>query len=334
MTTLLRVQEVSDLFVDACVRHPTTGELLFLSAYGRDGALLEFFAAFSLPKDKGGLTQFTLLDDDGTPSSVYVNHPKRLAKFTGKLPKGNIFGNLGQAWLYDEDVVKPDRANRTAWGLYTLTEAANDASHNDQSVRDRVWQQLKDLSPVPLADEWQSHTMHLAAEQGFLQWLDVPDNLFPPLGNLLACRIDLGDRFVAEISAAVRSGALQVQAQVPPAKQLESPAPRPSPAVTKTTTNARRAVELGRVVVTRAVDASVPKQFVLDCLMRHRQGDWGCTCAEDSEQNDGALRSGRERLHSVYELVDSTSSGIRDDKLWVITEWDRSVTTVLFPSDY
>lgn len=65
-----------------------------------------------------------------------------------------------------------------------------------------------------------------------------------------------------------------------------------------------------------------PKEF----LDHHARGDWGEVCLEDAEANNDALRHG-ERLLSVYR----TSLGV---KLWVITEADRSATTVLRPEEY
>jgi hypothetical protein len=59
--------------------------------------------------------------------------------------------------------------------------------------------------------------------------------------------------------------------------------------------------------------------------MRHRSGDWGDVCDEDKKLNDEAV-DGEGRILSAY-TVDG-------EKVWVITEWDRSVTTVLFPSEY
>jgi hypothetical protein len=61
------------------------------------------------------------------------------------------------------------------------------------------------------------------------------------------------------------------------------------------------------------------------CLTRHVSGDWGEVCREDSVTNDEALVYGN-RILSAY-----TVAGV---KLWIITEADRSVTTVLLPEDY
>ena len=61
-------------------------------------------------------------------------------------------------------------------------------------------------------------------------------------------------------------------------------------------------------------------------LKRHLDGDWGDLCDDDRRSNDAALKSG-DRLFSSYQVT-------RDLKLWIITEWDRSVTTLLLPSEY
>lgn len=67
-------------------------------------------------------------------------------------------------------------------------------------------------------------------------------------------------------------------------------------------------------------------QFVMDSLTRHINGDWGNLCEEDKKANDNALIT-QDRLLSKYNYKDGTS-------IYIITEWDRSVTTILFPSEY
>ena len=84
--------------------------------------------------------------------------------------------------------------------------------------------------------------------------------------------------------------------------------------------------ELGRLVATRAVAET--GLDVGPLLRRHIKGDWGDVCEEDAEQNEWALKND-ERLMSVYKDV----PGMPED-IWIITERDRSVTTVLYPSDY
>ena len=136
-------------------------------------------------------------------------------------------------------------------------------------------------------------------------------------------------------------------------------------------------VPLGIVVVTRAVDQQLMcredgRAFVMSCLRRHGQGDWGDLGSHDAEANDLALVTGA-RILSGYPIPEQIRHGARgdqpgsgagsataadagtgteshgggpdlraaigDERLWIITEAEdvhgvRSQTTVLFPSDY
>ncbi|EHC5873730.1 hypothetical protein JR782_004578 [Salmonella enterica subsp. enterica serovar Eastbourne] len=62
-------------------------------------------------------------------------------------------------------------------------------------------------------------------------------------------------------------------------------------------------------------------------LVRHLGADWGDLDDSDWQSNDTALRTGEDRLFSSYQVGP-------DLKLWIITEWDRSVTTLLLPGEY
>jgi hypothetical protein len=64
---------------------------------------------------------------------------------------------------------------------------------------------------------------------------------------------------------------------------------------------------------------------VSDLLRRHLCGDWGDLSEEDHKQNDLALDAGL-RVLSSYALTANV-------RIWIITEWDRSITTVLLPDD-
>lgn len=83
---------------------------------------------------------------------------------------------------------------------------------------------------------------------------------------------------------------------------------------------------LGRLVATPTALAVVAHDEILIALGRHVRGDWGDVDPEDRGLNDRALVD-ESRLLSVYHA----RSGA---KFWIITEWDRSVTTVLLPEDY
>lgn len=84
--------------------------------------------------------------------------------------------------------------------------------------------------------------------------------------------------------------------------------------------------ELGRMLATPGVLAAVPEPEMRAALGRHMRGDWGDVCPDDAAANECALREGT-RLLSSYATNDGT-------KFWIITEADRSATTVLLPEEY
>ena len=86
--------------------------------------------------------------------------------------------------------------------------------------------------------------------------------------------------------------------------------------------------DLGRLVATASALAVLEKtgQSVIEFLARHVTGDWGELPAEDRVENYLSLRRGFRLLSSYH-----TSAG---DTLWVITEADRSSTTILLPDEY
>ncbi len=93
-----------------------------------------------------------------------------------------------------------------------------------------------------------------------------------------------------------------------------------------------RRFPLGQMVMTRGVADKVAEdtefaKFVMVSIARHATGDWGDMVKEDKAENELALREGNLRLFSAYEHP-------RLPKIWIITEADRSVTTVLFPEEY
>ena len=71
--------------------------------------------------------------------------------------------------------------------------------------------------------------------------------------------------------------------------------------------------------------------FIYTSLMRHEAGDWGEIDTDDHESNEMALVTGQ-RIFSIYECSEAHS--FLGDRIWVITEADRSSTTVLWPSEY
>ena len=83
---------------------------------------------------------------------------------------------------------------------------------------------------------------------------------------------------------------------------------------------------LGRIVATPNALSRLTQDDITAAIRRHQAGDWGELCAEDRRENELSLQEGY-RLLSVY----CSAEGVR---FYVITEADRSVTTVLLPEDY
>lgn len=92
---------------------------------------------------------------------------------------------------------------------------------------------------------------------------------------------------------------------------------------------------LGQIVATpAALEASrYPEQF-FELLSRHVRGDWGCVDPDDAEANRLAVAEG-DRILSAYPIDPAQPcAGFGENCLWIITEADRSVTTILLPADY
>ncbi|RIK08257.1 MAG: hypothetical protein DCC49_09260 [Acidobacteria bacterium] len=93
-------------------------------------------------------------------------------------------------------------------------------------------------------------------------------------------------------------------------------------------TQPRPLFSLGRIVATPGALEALERvgKSPADILARHQRGDWGDLTDDDRRENEFSL--GRHlRLFSAYHLD-------RDVKIWIITEADRSATTILLPSDY
>ena len=88
---------------------------------------------------------------------------------------------------------------------------------------------------------------------------------------------------------------------------------------------------LGKVVMTNGINSKMAenKKFsdeIMNCFKKYMVCDWGDMCNEDKEMNDNALRTGTARVLAAY----NTSEG----RVYIITEQDRSYTTILFADEY
>jgi hypothetical protein len=89
---------------------------------------------------------------------------------------------------------------------------------------------------------------------------------------------------------------------------------------------AKAKFRLGRLLSTPGALERVSHGEMLRAIRRHVSGDWGSVCPADAEANEEAVHENA-RLLSSY----TTEEGVR---FWIITEADRSVTTVLLPEEY
>ena len=92
--------------------------------------------------------------------------------------------------------------------------------------------------------------------------------------------------------------------------------------------------ELGQLVATRGVADLMGENpsfsvFARRSLRRFISGDWGEMCEGDKRQNEDALKNHDNRIFAAYENPEHAAW-----KLWIITEWDHSATTLLFPNEY
>ena len=83
---------------------------------------------------------------------------------------------------------------------------------------------------------------------------------------------------------------------------------------------------LGNIVATASAMYALSHEEMVSGLRRHQSGDWGDLQKDDQAENASALLKGR-RILSLYTSATGT-------QFWIITEADRSATTVLLPEDY
>ena len=86
--------------------------------------------------------------------------------------------------------------------------------------------------------------------------------------------------------------------------------------------------KLGNVVITSGAKKMLDDKMIspLSFLQRHQNCDWSDMCAEDRKLNEAAIRNKQRGIFSIYKI------GTR--QLYIITEFSRSVTTLLLSSEY
>jgi len=126
-----------------------------------------------------------------------LGSPESLEFLSGRLPT-SLFGNLIQVFVYKQLVQKPDFANRKALQLFINGDAGD---HSD-----KLWTLVKNLSPLPLLDQWREVILNLFREKHWLEEL-------PGMGDVSAHVASIPEDELAELlKANIQSGALLAEA--------------------------------------------------------------------------------------------------------------------------
>lgn len=219
---MYQIQQVSDVHVDACVRNEA-GQLMFLSAFGRDTAIKELMARMELGTgDNHSLSELTLkgtCDHAGESHAVMVGDPKRLDKHTGRLPKRKLFGNMTHVWIYDPAIREPDKGSRTAWLIDRVVSGATETFNLD--IRERIWATIGQLASIPLLPHWRDTVLQavwrdMVFEMGKTTSDEYNPRFSKPLGGMQAFRIALTEEFPNVVSSLIKSGQLHLEKQAQP----------------------------------------------------------------------------------------------------------------------
>lgn len=95
--------------------------------------------------------------------------------------------------------------------------------------------------------------------------------------------------------------------------------------------------EMGKIVTTCGVASKMQNDLlfrvgVQQALANHSNGDWGTLCDDDKALNDESVKADQEGRTTLDEIFSSYKIG--EQEIWIITECDRSATTVLLPEEY
>ncbi len=188
--TLHEVQGIYGIFCDAVVTDAASN-LVFTSLWGRDTAVQELLARLTVSVGEGGLDSFAVVVS-GRRLMVYPRDVERLGKHTGRMPKGNLFGEMVNLWLFDPITLEPDRVNRRA--ILLGRDAVID--------QNRLWQLVRDVCHLPLLDSWQSILMSTFVERDWVKPM-------PHCIGISAMLIELGSEEVETlVGELIRAGRL------------------------------------------------------------------------------------------------------------------------------
>ncbi len=190
---LMPILDIRDIYTDAFVLNEN-GTLAFLSLIGKETAIQEMRARWSLPVSQGGQTDFQVKTSDGV-IRLNLGNIEALEFISGRLAT-HLFGHLIQVFVHHYHTQKPDFVNRKAMQLYE--------KHRDENIDADLWQLIKTLSPLPLLDVWKKFIL---GEFENRQWL----RRLSGYGKVNAVSIHIPEEELAEmLKVSIRSGDLTV----------------------------------------------------------------------------------------------------------------------------
>jgi hypothetical protein len=92
--------------------------------------------------------------------------------------------------------------------------------------------------------------------------------------------------------------------------------------------------ELGRIVTTPGAMEVCPAVHLQRCLARHVTGDFGHVGSQDALQNEVAITDGGSIMSAYVIDLSKPCNTFSENRLWIVTEADRSVTTLQLPHEY
>ncbi|WP_313025562.1 hypothetical protein [Pseudomonas lopnurensis] len=194
-TTLYRIEECPDLYVDACACDEHRN-LVFLSVWGRDTALQEFLARLTLGSAENGLDQFHVTAG-GRSLPVFPN-TDLLEKRTTRQFRGTLFGSLLHCWLFDRRCAQPDLANHLAFALLQREEAP----------QQRLWPLVMETCPLPLLQHWRDLVLEVLTQHEML--VPLPGALGGVSAWRLALQLDVLEPTLGDL---IRRGLLTTEAR-------------------------------------------------------------------------------------------------------------------------
>ena len=115
---------------------------------------------------------------------------------------------MSHLWIYDPVLIRPDKAAKSAW---VLLNQSSESESTDRLLDESIWELYKQLSPVPLLEEWKEAVTRTHNEV-CVTWMS--DTNFPPIGKVSAARLKIDAEFANLISCMIKSGQIGINGEL------------------------------------------------------------------------------------------------------------------------